>query len=124
MRVGQRGTELHLSGPADAVAFAVRLVEQLENILRAGQPVDREDVEQAIKVLGAAPRRSRVSTASCSGPVLSRAGRHVAPKSVAQKRYVDAIRQHDIVFGIGPGGHRQDLPGDGDGGALRSRSSR
>ena len=38
------------------------------------------------------------------GPVLSRAGRHVAPKSVAQKRYVDAIRRHDIVFGIGPAG--------------------
>jgi phosphate starvation-inducible PhoH-like protein len=38
------------------------------------------------------------------GPVLSRAGRNVAPKSLAQKRYVDAIRRHDIVFGIGPAG--------------------
>jgi phosphate starvation-inducible PhoH-like protein len=38
------------------------------------------------------------------GPVLSRAGRHVAPTSLAQKRYVDAIRRYDIVFGIGPAG--------------------
>ena len=52
VRVGQRGTELHLSGPADAVAFAVRLVEKLEEMIRAGRPVYREDVEQAIKVLG------------------------------------------------------------------------
>jgi len=36
--------------------------------------------------------------------VLSRGGRHVAPKSLGQKRYVDAIRRHDIVFGIGPAG--------------------
>src|SRR5688572_13251994 len=52
VRVGQRGTELHLSGPSDAVAFAVRLVENLEEMIRAGRSVYREDVEQGIKVLG------------------------------------------------------------------------
>ncbi len=51
VRVGQRGTELHLSGPAEAVGFATRLLEQLERAVRAGRPVYREDVEQAIKVL-------------------------------------------------------------------------
>jgi phosphate starvation-inducible PhoH-like protein len=38
------------------------------------------------------------------GNVLSKGSRQVAPKSIAQKRYVDAIRAHDIVFGIGPAG--------------------
>ena len=38
MRVGQRGTELHLSGPSDVVAFGVRLLEHLEAQLRAGAP--------------------------------------------------------------------------------------
>ena len=105
VRVGQRGTELHLAGPADAVASAVRLVEQLETILRAGQPVGREDVEQGLKMLGrggTAPEQGLDTLVL--GPVLSRNGRHVAPKSLAQKRYVDAIRRHDIVFGIGPAG--------------------
>jgi phosphate starvation-inducible protein PhoH and related proteins len=101
VRVGQRGTELLLSGPADAVAFAVRLVENLEEMIRAGRSVYREDVEQGIKVLG----RGGAESLSELGPVLKSSGnRQIAPKSIAQKRYVEAIRAHDIVFGIGPAG--------------------
>jgi phosphate starvation-inducible PhoH-like protein len=103
VRVGQRGTELHLSGPSDAVAFAVRLVENLEGIIRAGRPVYREDVEQAIKVLGRGGAESLQDV--MLEPILKSSGnRHISPKSLAQKRYVDAIRAHDIVFGIGPAG--------------------
>jgi phosphate starvation-inducible PhoH-like protein len=102
VRVGQRGTELHLSGPADAVAFAVRLVENLEGMIRAGRSVYREDVEQGIKVLG---RGAESLQEVMLGPVLKSSGnRQIAPKSLAQKRYVEAIRAHDIVFGIGPAG--------------------
>ncbi|NNB94544.1 PhoH family protein [Corallococcus exiguus] len=102
VRVGQRGTELLLSGPADAVAFAVRLVENLEGMIRAGRPVYREDVEQAIKVLG---RGTESLQEVMLGTVLKSSGnRQIAPKSIAQKRYVDAIRNHDIVFGVGPAG--------------------
>ncbi|RKG50701.1 PhoH family protein [Corallococcus sp. AB011P] len=102
VRVGQRGTELLLSGPADAVAFAVRLVENLEEMIRAGRTVYREDVEQAIKVLG---RGSESLQEVMLGTVLKSSGnRQIAPKSIAQKRYVDAIRAHDIVFGVGPAG--------------------
>ncbi len=104
VRVGQRGTELHLSGPAEAVAFAVRLVEQLETILRAGQSVGREDVEQGIKMLGRSGEDAPGLDTLVLGPVLTRGGRNISPKSPAQKRYVDAIRRHDIVFGIGPAG--------------------
>ncbi|MGO9829941.1 MAG: PhoH family protein [Myxococcaceae bacterium] len=103
VRVGQRGTELHLSGPAEAVGFATRLLEQLERAVRAGRPVYREDVEQAIKVLG---REGDVEDLEdlYSGAVLGRSGRQVVPKSMTQKRYLEAIRTHDIVFGIGPAG--------------------
>jgi phosphate starvation-inducible PhoH-like protein len=102
LRIGQRGTELHLSGPPDAVAFAIRVLEQLEAILRAGRPVYAEDVEQAIKVIGRGEESFKEMV--LGGPVLSRQGRQVAPKSAAQKRYVDTMRQHDIVFAIGPAG--------------------
>ncbi len=102
VRVGQRGTELHLSGPADAVAFAVRLVENLEEMIRAGRSIYREDVEQGIKVLG---RGAESLQEVMLGPVLKSSGnRQIAPKSLAQKRYVEAIRAHDIVFGVGPAG--------------------
>jgi len=107
VRIAQRGTELRFSGPPDAVAFAARLLQQLEALVRAGRPVHREDVEQAIKLLG----RGGVDGAGQQaikdlflGPVLRGSRRHVAPKSLNQKRYIDAIREHDIVFGIGPAG--------------------
>ncbi|MFY2557298.1 PhoH family protein [Corallococcus terminator] len=102
VRVGQRGTEFHLSGPSDAVAFAVRLLQNLEEMSRAGRPLYREDVEQGIKVLG---RGAESLQEVMLGPVLKSSGnRQIAPKSIAQKRYVDAIRAHDIVFGVGPAG--------------------
>jgi len=102
VRVGQRGTEFHLSGPSDAVAFAVRLLENLEGMIRAGRPLYREDVEQGIKVLG---RGAESLQEVMLGTVLKSSGnRQIAPKSIAQKRYVDAIRAHDIVFGVGPAG--------------------
>ncbi|HVE83831.1 MAG TPA: PhoH family protein, partial [Myxococcales bacterium] len=107
VRIAQRGTELRLSGPPDAVAFSARLLEQLEGLVRAGHPVLREDVEQAIKVLGRAgadPAEAAAIKDLFLGPVLRGSGRHIAPKSLNQKRYIDAIREHDIVFGIGPAG--------------------
>jgi phosphate starvation-inducible PhoH-like protein len=102
VRIGQRGAELHLSGPADSVALATRLLEQLEGMVRAGRTVYRDDVEQGIKVLS----KGENSLQEVMGPVLlSRGGkRAIAPKSIAQKHYVDAIAANDIVFGIGPAG--------------------
>jgi phosphate starvation-inducible PhoH-like protein len=101
IRVGQRGSELHLFGPPDAVALAVNLIEQLGDVIRKGRSVFREDVEQAIKVLGRGSQNLRV----LMSPVYTRSGnRQIVPKSLAQKQYVDAIRAHDIVFAIGPAG--------------------
>ncbi len=102
VRVGQRGTELHLSGPADAVAFGVRLIEHLEQQLLAGRPVYLDDVEQAMKVLGRGGSEALSELAQV--PVISHGRGQVVPKSIAQKRYVEAIHGHDIVFGIGPAG--------------------
>ncbi|MCI0569581.1 MAG: PhoH family protein [Myxococcaceae bacterium] len=105
MRVGQRGTELHLTGSPDVVAFAARLVEHLESVLRGGRPVYREDVEQAIKVLGRGGGSDALKELSLGSILTTRSGKgQVVPKSIAQKRYVDAIRAYDIVFGIGPAG--------------------
>ena len=102
VRVGMRGTELLLSGAPEQVTFAVRLIETLADMARARRSVYADDVEQAIKVLG---HGEETLKDVFMGPALIRgAGRQVTPKSIAQKRYVDAIRGHDIVFGIGPAG--------------------
>jgi phosphate starvation-inducible protein PhoH and related proteins len=101
IRVGMRGTELLLSGDPAQLAFGVRLIEELLEMIRAGRPVYDEDVEQAIRVMGAG---SELKDVFCGPPLVKGGGRPVTPKSIAQKRYVDAIRAHDIVFGIGPAG--------------------
>jgi len=105
VRVGKRGSELHLTGSPEALALAVKLVEELGNLIRGGRSVYREDVEQAIKVLGrGSPNLAHLQEVFV-GPVFTRSGnRQVVPKSIGQKRYVDAIRAHDIVFAIGPAG--------------------
>jgi phosphate starvation-inducible protein PhoH and related proteins len=103
IKVGQRGTELHLSGPDAAVSSAVKLLEGLASALKGGRSVYREDVEQALKAMGqGGDENLRALTLS---PILTqRSGRHITPRSLAQQGYVDLIRTNDVVFGLGPAG--------------------
>lgn len=103
VRVGQRGTELHLTGPEAAVSSAVRLFEGLVSALKSGRSVYREDVEQALKAMGqGGDENLRSLTLS---PILTqKGGRHVTPRSLSQQSYVELIRTNDVVFGMGPAG--------------------
>src|SRR3954470_260899 len=103
VRIGQRGTELTVSGEDAAVDFTSPLFNQLQDMHEAGHPLYREDVEQVIKVLGHQGGNGVKDV--MLAPVLSRGvGRQIAPRSVAQKKYVDLIARNDIVFGVGPAG--------------------
>ena len=102
VRVGQQGSALHVSGPEAAVASALQLLAALGARLRAGRPVYRDDVEQAIQALGRSGGEGL--EALQLPPVLSQRGKVVAPRSLAQRRYVELIRDHDLVFSLGPAG--------------------
>jgi phosphate starvation-inducible PhoH-like protein len=102
-KLHSRGNELTLLGTADTIALARRLVEQLYKMLRAGRAIGPEDVGRAAEVLRGDAAANLQEVFSDTILVGSRA-RPIAPKGLAQKRYVDAIREHDIVFGIGPAG--------------------
>jgi len=101
--VGQRGSHLLVAGEPGAVALAQKLLHELYALLRSGYQLYPEDVEQALKVMslgdGAALKDIFLDTV-----FVSSRKRAIAPKGLAQKRYVEAIRSHDIVFGIGPAG--------------------
>ncbi len=97
-----RGNEVTLEGPVGDVALVERLVDEMTAVLGSGQHLSPDAVERSIGMLrhSAGERPADVLTLN----VLSHRGRTIRPKTVNQKRYVDAIDAHTVVFGIGPAG--------------------
>jgi phosphate starvation-inducible PhoH-like protein len=96
-----RGNEVTLTGEPSAVAHGQAVLGDIIAILRTGQGLTSADVERVIDMRGTdAVSAADVLTAS----ILSNRGKTVRPKTLNQKRYVDAIDSHTIVFGIGPAG--------------------
>jgi len=94
-----RGNEIAIAGPeADRVG---RLFEELVLLLQQGHGLDVANVTRTIDMMQADERPSEVLTAEV---LRSARGRTVRPKSSGQKRYVDAIRDNVITFGVGPAG--------------------
>ena len=103
VRVSARGSEVMLQGDGDREALAASLIEQLVGVVQSGHALNKGDIEIAARLLrnnrGAALQEffggSRLKATN---------GRFVTPKSVNQRLYLDAIRDHDLVFAIGPAG--------------------
>ncbi len=98
-----RGDELSLIGQADAVELAHRLFQELSALHNAGKAVTAEEVVRALVMLQH-DKQTPVRDVLKDQVVIAQRGRPVVPKSIAQQRYLDAIRNEDIVFGIGPAG--------------------
>src|SRR3712207_2272640 len=97
-----RGNRVTLRGESHELALAERLIDELVAILRTGQGLTPEIVERAITMLRAESQERPADVLSLN--ILSNRGRTIRPKTLNQKRYVDAIDKHTIVFGIGPAG--------------------
>jgi phosphate starvation-inducible protein PhoH and related proteins len=104
-----RGNELTLTGTPADVAFAERVFTELITLAERGQQVSTDAVRRTVEMLGdgEADERARIGESPAevlSLDILSRRGKTIRPKTLNQKRYVDAIDAHTIVFGIGPAG--------------------
>ncbi len=97
-----RGNQVTLRGVPAEVALAERMLDELVTIIRTGQGVSPETVERVITMLRAETTERPADVLSLN--ILSNRGRTIRPKTLNQKRYVDAIDKHTIVFGIGPAG--------------------
>ena len=97
-----RGNEITLSGLPAEVAFAERVFAELVTLARRGQQLGPDAVRRTIDMLSEGTSESPAEVLSLD--ILSRRGRTIRPKTLNQKRYVDAIDAHTIVFGIGPAG--------------------
>jgi len=80
-----------------------KLLGDLWELLKKGHPVFSSDVEYGIRILRG-DRNADLKDIFLDTVYVSAHKRVIAPKSVNQKAYIDAIRTHDIVFGIGPAG--------------------
>ena len=97
-----RGNEITITGaPADN-ALAERLFSELIELVQKGETLTVDAVRRTVAMLeqNTTERPAEVLTLN----ILSRRGRTIRPKTLGQKRYVDAIDDNTIVFGIGPAG--------------------
>jgi phosphate starvation-inducible PhoH-like protein len=95
-----RGNVVTISGGPQDVGTIETLFGEMLAVLRTSQPLTEESVERSISLLRDGTRPTEVLTAN----ILSNRGRTIRPKTLNQKRYVDAIDTNTIVFGIGPAG--------------------
>ena len=97
-----RGNEFHLSGPSAEISLVERVIDELLDVIEGGQSLNRDSVERSIAMMRAqtVERPADVLTMN----IISSRGRTIRPKTLGQKRYVDAIDEHTITFGIGPAG--------------------
>ena len=101
-RIHARGNTITVTGSPAEAALVERLLDELVTIVRTGQNLTRETVERSVTMLRTETEEKPAEVLSLN--ILSNRGRTIRPKTVNQKRYVDAIDQHTIVFGIGPAG--------------------
>ncbi len=99
---GVRGNQLLLRGAPDAVARAERAASEVLAQLEKNPRLREADVLRAIRTLASHPE-VRLGD-FMNEPVLVAPRKTIVPKGVAQHAYVQAIREHDVVFGIGPAG--------------------
>ncbi len=97
-----RGNEISLTGSPVAVDLAVDVITELVTVLRTGQGLTGDAVERICSMLTA--REEARPADVLTHNILSSRGRTIRAKTLNQKRYVDAIDQHTVVFGIGPAG--------------------
>lgn len=102
-KVNQRGAQLRVTGNENAVALAVRALEQLYELASVGNAINLADVDQAVRLLRVEPDAKLMDYHSET--ILTGVRRKaIYPRTPGQRVYVRAFPQNDIVFGVGPAG--------------------
>jgi phosphate starvation-inducible PhoH-like protein len=97
-----RGNEITITGEQADAERVARLFEELITLLERGDALTADTVGRSIDIIrGDGEARP---SAVFGDSVLTSRGRSIKPKTVGQKKYVDAIRKNTVVFGIGPAG--------------------
>src|SRR6185312_2026565 len=101
VRIRTQGHDLVIDGDPAAVDKVAGLIGQLSSLMTDGYKLARGDVKTAADLV-AQDAAVDLRDHFLKGTLTAAGKRRIAPKTVNQRRYLDAIEQHDIVFGIGP----------------------
>ena len=104
VRIRTQGHDLMVEGEAEDTARVARLVEQLGELIDAGHSISDRDVKTAAQLVADDAAVDLRDYFLKDGQVRTAGKRRIAAKSANQRRYLDAIEQYDIVFGVGPAG--------------------
>jgi phosphate starvation-inducible protein PhoH and related proteins len=116
VRISTGHSELIIEGDAGDAGRAERVLDQLTDLLRDGYRFAKGDVRTAVQLVAQDPdvdlqdyfkpegQRDARDGKGTAGPGRPVGRKQIAPKTVNQKKYLEAIEQHDIVFGVGPAG--------------------
>jgi len=99
-QINLRGNRLTLDGDDEKVAAARAVVEELVELVESGQEIGASTVDTVLNAID----ESEDVRDIFEDVVWSHRGKKITPKTVTQKKYVDAIRKETITFGIGPAG--------------------
>ncbi len=102
IEINSRGAKLNLRGDEKGVRSAEKFLQQIYELIEKGYALDPGDIELAARVV--LDGKMALEDIFLDTVCVSTRKRIIAPKSLAQKLYIDAIRKNDIVFGIGPAG--------------------
>jgi phosphate starvation-inducible PhoH-like protein len=103
VRIRTQGHDLLVDGDAPGPDRVDRVVGQLASLVRDGYKLSNPDVKTAAELVAQDPNVD-LREHFLKGSLTPAGKRRVAPKTINQRRYLDAIEAHDIVFGVGPAG--------------------
>lgn len=98
-----RGNHLSLSGPASAVARAQAILGNLYDRLKRGHPVDQAEIDAGLRITGARQTQDILPLWQEPAAIKTRK-RQITARSVTQNHDIKALRDHALVFGLGPAG--------------------
>ena len=104
VRIRTQGHELLVEGDAGSTAKVARLVEQLGGLINEGHSISDRDVKTAAQLVAEDAMVDLRDHFLKDGQIRTAGKRRIAAKSANQRRYLEAIDQYDIVFGVGPAG--------------------
>ncbi len=101
--VSLRGNTIHIAGEESSVRVAERFLSDAAELVGKGYEIGSDDVARSVRELRGDPSATLVELLD-ETITLSPRRRSVAPKTQAQRRYIETIRTRDLTFGIGPAG--------------------